>query len=121
MKGTDFNHFKNELDRSERACFKFSSVKLRLISTKVYNTCTKFLQTSKCIAIGILYSLHICISKSCTLKKNKHYSSALNTYIYAFICVYFNTDVIEHILKCFKFASVNMVKLFITEFITLCG
>lgn len=119
MKGTDFNYFKNELDRSERACFKFSSVKLRLISTKVYNTCTEFLQTSKCIANGILYSLHICISKSCTLKKNKHYSSALNTY--AFICVYVNTDVIEHILKCFKFASVNMVKISITEFIATCG
>lgn len=119
MKGTDFKYFKNELDRSERACFKFSSVKLRLISTKVYNTCTEFLQTSKCIAIGILYSLHICISKSCTLKKNKHYFSALNTY--AFICVYFNTGVIEHILKCFKFASVNMVKIFITEFIATCG
>lgn len=118
MKGTDFNYFKNELDLLERACFKFSSVKLRLISTKVYNTCTKFLQTSKCIAIGncILCTF---VSLNLALLKNKHYSSALNTY--AFICVYFNTDVIEHILKCFKFARVNMVKIFITEFIATCG
>lgn len=87
MKGTDFKYFKNELDRSERACFKFSSVKLRPISTKVYNTCTEFLQTSKCIAIGILYSLHICISKSCTLKKIKHYSSALNTYMHSSVFI----------------------------------
>lgn len=45
MKGTDFNYFKNELDLSERACSKFSSVKLRPISTEVCNTCTNFLQT----------------------------------------------------------------------------
>lgn len=95
MKGTDFNYFKNELDHSERACFKFSSVKLWLISTKVYNTCTEFLQTSKCIANGILYSLHICISKSCTLKKNKHYSSALNTYAFICVCYWANFEMLQ--------------------------
>lgn len=117
MKGADFKYFKNELDRSERACFKFSSVKLRLISTKVYNTCTKFLQTSKCIAIGncILCTF---VSLNLALLKNKHYSSALNTC--AFVGVYFNTDVIKQILKCFKFAGVNMAKIFITEFIATC-